>query len=88
MEISDLTKSLLEGHQIIIVEFSDGKCLTFLVADEELPSVPGYPACALSRFKSYKEAQAAIIDCYKKLNYQPKNKGYEKVWKEKRRRDR
>jgi len=84
MEISDLdwgTRRLIEGKQIVVVEFPNKKCLTFLVNDEKQPKVPGYPACSLSRYKNYKEAQTAIIDCYKRLNYQPKNKGYKEVWR-------
>ena len=65
MEISDLTKSLLEGHQIIIVEFSDGKCLTFLVADE------GKENGARTIGAKFKVTPAIIPN----LPMEPKNKG-------------
>jgi len=81
MEITDLTKSILRNKQLVIVEFKDKYYLTFLVRDVENPQVPGFPACGLTYFESYKKAQDAIIDKYKELNYYPINKGYKSIYK-------
>jgi len=82
MEIQDLTQETIRDKQIVIVEFLDKHCLTFLVTDCKSPQVPGYPACALSYFKNSKKGLSEIKKIYKKLNYYPLNNDWKtKIWK-------
>ena len=82
MKLQDLTKKLLDKKQIVVVEFKDKRCLTFLVTDCEHLNVPGYPAQSLSRYSHIIEAREAIKRIYKKFNYQPKNNsGFSSVYR-------
>lgn len=73
MELNELTLNDLKEKQIVVVEFAEKHCLTFLVNDCKNPQVPGFPACSLSYYDNLEEARINIRKIYKKLNYKPKN---------------
>ena len=82
MELKELTIKDLKQKQIVVVEFMDKHCLTFLVWDVESPSVPGFPACSLSSYNNLKQARKEIKRIYKKVGYTPKfNCGFTNVWR-------
>ena len=77
-KLEDVTKCLLQSNRrFVIVEFNDKdkpihKCLAFLVKDVKNAQCPGYPACAVEYFDSFKEGKRKIEALYKKLGYTPK----------------
>ena len=74
--INEITKQHLYGREnrnnkLVIVKCAEDNFLTFLVADVEVPQIPGYPACSVERFDSLDKAVQAIKDCYVRNAYIP-----------------
>ena len=85
LELSDVSREMLENpdwderyeaRKIVIVRFSNGRCLTFLVTDTKTPQVPGYPAHSLSFFDSHQQAVEAVKQKLKEIDYMPKHQDY------------